>query len=96
MLQPGGTHGDKSIVRNFEISSGMPQQLLHGADVAHRRNAPQLYRIAGEQTGRERGQRGIFRSAHRDLAFQRHATVDVEFIHSYWLLVVSYWWSVMG
>ena len=68
----------------FDIHAGadVHQQPLHGAYVAHVRNAVQRHRLRGEQRRRQRGQRRILRTVDRDLAPQCVPAGNYEFIHA--------------
>ena len=58
------------------------QQPLHGADVAHARNAAQRHRLFGEQRRGQRRQRRVLRAVDRDLALEGGAARNHEFIHA--------------
>ncbi len=57
------------------------QQALHGADIAHARDPVQGYGLFGQQRGRQRGQRGILRTAGFDTAVEGGAALNDELIH---------------
>ena len=67
------------MVRNFGVH--VREQLGHGDDVAHARNIVKMDVFIGEQSGGHRGQRGVFRAADADDAFEPAASVDVKAIH---------------
>ena len=63
-----GARVSPSIV---DLRADIHQQPLHGADVAHPRDAVQRHRLGGEQRRGQRRQRRVLRSAGGDLACER-------------------------
>ena len=58
-----------------------PEQLHGGGDVVEMRDIAHGHRAAGEQCGREDGQRGILRAGDANFARERRAAGDEQFIH---------------
>ena len=77
-LRPDAHHAGFAV---FDRRPGVLQQPLHGADVAHARDAAKRDRLRGEQTSGQRRQGGILRAASRDFTLQRRAAANQKLFH---------------
>ena len=68
-------------VRAFHAAAHVREKLGHGDDVAHVRNIFESDGFAGEQRRGHRRQRGIFRAADSDCAFELASALNFESIH---------------
>ncbi len=66
---------------DFDVRSGVTDQVDHGADVAHGGNAIQRYCLGSQQTRGECRQRGVLRATDRDRSRERRTALDYKFFH---------------
>ena len=69
-------------VRAFHLAAHVREKLGHGDDVAHVRNIFQRDGFVVSSAAAMRGQRGIFRAADSDRAFELASAVNFESVHA--------------